>query len=106
MNCKSGFLQVKLPEEDKKKTPFTTPSGQYQFQSLPFGLANSPASFQRLMDVVLNELTGAECWIFLDYVIIYSDTVEEHARRLEHVLQRFEKANILLQQSAFLRYQR
>jgi hypothetical protein len=97
VDCESGFWQVKLAEEDKKKTAFSTPSVQFQFQCLPFGLSNSPASFQRLMDVVLKELKGTECWIFLDDVIIYSDTIEEHARRLEHVLQRFEKANLLLQ---------
>jgi hypothetical protein len=49
------------------------------------------------VDIVLKELRGMECWVFLDDLIIFSDTIEEHANRLEHVLQRFEKANLLLQ---------
>ena len=81
------------------KTAFSTPSGHYHFHRLPYGLSNSPASFQRLMDVVLRDLTGTECWIFLDDLIVFSDTIEEHASRLEHVLQRFERANL---QNVFL----
>ena len=69
------------------------PSGHYEFTRLPFGLANSPANFQRLMDTVLKNLVGAECYIYLDDCVIFSNTAEEHARRLEHVLQRFDQAN-------------
>jgi hypothetical protein len=97
INCYSGFWQIKIAEKDKMKTAFSTPSGHYHFHRLPYGLSNSPASFQRLMDMVLRNLTGAECWVFLDDLIIFADTIEEHAQRLEHVLQRFEKANLKLQ---------
>jgi hypothetical protein len=92
----SGFHQLKLAEQDKEKTAFSTPFGSFQWRRLPFGLANSPSSFQRLMDVVLKDLKGLECYIFLDDVILFSDTLEEHALRMEHVFQRFEKANLLL----------
>ena len=81
------------------KTAFSTPSGNYNFYRLPHGLSNSPASFQRLMDVVLSDLTVTECWIFLDDLIVFSDIIEEYASRLEHVLQRFERANL---QNVFL----
>jgi len=93
----SGFWQVKIAEENKMKTAFSTPSGHYHFQRLPYGLSNSPASFQRLMDVVLRNLTGELCYVFIDDVLVFADTNEEHARRLEKVLRRFEKANLLLQ---------
>ena len=79
------------------KTAFPTPSGHYHFHRLPYGLSNSPASFPRLMDVVLRDLTGTECWIFLDDLIVFSDTIEEHASRLEHVLQHLDRANLQLQ---------
>jgi hypothetical protein len=79
------------------KTAFSTPSGNYQFHRLPYGLSNSPASFQRLMNVVLRDLTGSQHFVFIDDVILFSDTMEEHASRLEHVLQRFQKANLQLQ---------
>jgi hypothetical protein len=60
IDCYSGFWQIKIAEEDRLKTAFSTPSGHYQFQRLPYGLSNSPARFQRLMDVVLINLTGSE----------------------------------------------
>ena len=97
LDCYSGFWQIKIAEEDKVKTAFSTTSGHYHFHRLPYGLSNSPASFQRLIDVVLRNLTGTECFVFIDDVILFSDTIQEHARRLEHVLQRFEKANLQLQ---------
>jgi hypothetical protein len=97
IDCYSGFCQIKIAEEDKMKTAFSTPSGHYHFHRLPYALSNSPASFQRLMNVVIMDLTGTECWIFLDDMIVFSDTIEEHASRLEHVLQRFENANLQLQ---------
>ena len=53
LDCYSGFWQVKLAEADKMKTAFSVPSGHYHFLRLPYRLANSPASFQRLMDLVL-----------------------------------------------------
>jgi hypothetical protein len=63
---------------------------------LPFGLSNIPANFQRLMNAVLKDLIGTESYVFLDDVILYSKTLEEHAQRLEHVLQRFDKENLQL----------
>jgi hypothetical protein len=94
----SGFWQVKMASEDKMKTTFSTPSGHYHFQGLPYGLSNSPSIFQRLMDVVLRNLTGELCFVFIDDILVFVDTIEEHARRLDEVLQRFGKANLLLQQ--------
>jgi hypothetical protein len=93
----SGFWQVKIAPEDKIKTAFSTPSGYYHFQRLPYGLSNSTSSFQRLMDVVLRNLTGEFCYVFIDDILVFADTIEEHARRLDKVLQHFEKANLLLQ---------
>ena len=71
------------------------PFGHYEFNRLPFGLANSPSSFQRPMDVVLKNLVGDESWIFLDD-LIFSRSAEEHTFRLENVLQRLDKANLQL----------
>jgi hypothetical protein len=49
------------------------------------------------MDLVLKNLTGTECFVFTDDLILFADTIQEHARRLEHVLQRFDRANLQLQ---------
>ena len=91
LDCYSGFWQVSIQEEHRERTAFTVPSGLYEFNRLPFGLSNIPASFQRLMDVVLKDLVGPECWVFIDDLIVSSKTAEEHAQRLENVLQRLEK---------------
>ena len=96
LDCYSGFWQVGIKEEHKEQTGFTVPSGHYEFNGLPFGLSNSPACFQRLMDAVLRNLVGTECYIFLDDVIVYSSSAEEHAARLEHVLGRFQEASLQL----------
>ena len=95
--CYSGFWQVKIAEEDKVKTAFSVPCGHYNFLRLPYGLRNSAASFQRLITIVLRDLVGNECHVFIDGVIVYGNTIEEHARILGHVLERFERANLQLQ---------
>ena len=91
----SGFWQLNIAESHKEKTTFTVPSGHHEFQRLPFGLANSPANFQRLMDTVLRDLIGPECWAF-DDIVIFSRSIE-HVQRLENVLQRFKAASLQLQ---------
>jgi len=88
--------QVPIKEEHKERTGFRVPFGHYEFNRLPFGLANSPSSFQRLMDVVLKNLVGVECWILIDDLIIFYRSAEEHALRLENVLQRLDEANLQL----------
>jgi hypothetical protein len=95
----SGYWQVRVAEEDKPKTAFSTPQGHWSFCRLPFGVSNGPASFQRLVDTLLRELSGVEAFAYLDDVIVFSRTIEQHAERLGHVLERFERANLLLQPS-------
>ena len=96
LDCYSGFWQVSIKEEHRERTGFTVPSGHYEFNRLPFGLSNSPSNFQRLMDVVLKNLVGTECYVFIDDLIIFSSTAEEHALRLENVLRRLDEANLQL----------
>jgi len=96
LDCYSGFSQVSIKDEHRERTAFTVSSGHYEFNRLPFGLSNSPASFQRLMDVMLKDLVGPECWVFIDDLTVFSRTAEEHAQRLENVLWRLEKANLQL----------
>jgi hypothetical protein len=83
LDCLSGYWQIKIAEEDNMKTAFTVPSGSYQCLRLPFGLSSSPASFQRMMDLVLRDLIGTECYTFINDVIVFGRTIEEHAKRLE-----------------------
>ena len=64
----SGYWQVMLDEQDKEKTAFATRDGLYQFKVMPFGLCNGPATFQRIMDLVLSGLQWSVCLVYLDGV--------------------------------------
>ena len=86
----AGYWQVAMAEEDKQKTGFVSHRGLFQFKVMPFGLCNAPQTFQRLMERVLAGLQWEECLVYLDDIIIFSKTFEEHMERLEHVLQRLK----------------
>ena len=95
----SGYWQCELAEEAKEKTAFITHRGLYEFEVLPFGLVNGPNFFQRIMECVLRGLTYEICLVYLDDVIVFSRTFEEHLVRLEQVFKRFRDANIKLKPS-------
>ncbi len=82
--------------EDREKSSFATHNGHYSFNVMPFGLANAPATFQRLMDLVLSGLHWTHCLVYLDDVIVFASNVEEHLKRLDVVLDRIEKAGLTL----------
>ena len=85
-NMNSGFWQVPMDEESKQYTAFTLGSmGLYKCESMPFELCNAPPTFQRLMQSCLGELNLTYCLIYLDDVIVFSNTPEEHLRRM-HVV--------------------
>ena len=95
LDCQYGFWQVSILEEHKKHR-LSVPSGHFEFNKLPFGLSNSPSSFQRLMEVVTKDLVGTECCVFVDDIIIVSRSVQKHGQRLEQVLQRIDKSKLKL----------
>lgn len=88
-----------MEEQDKEKTAFSTPYGHNEFNVMPFGLINAPAMFQRLMECVLLGLTFSECLIYLNDIVIFSTTIEEHNTRLRNVLQRLRNAGLKLKPS-------
>ena len=90
------WILASIKEEHRERTGFTVPSGQYEFNRLSFGLSNSPNNFQSLMDIVLRNLVGVECLVYIDDVIILAHSAEEHTRRLANVLQRCDQANLQL----------
>ena len=97
LDLKSGYWQVPITEQDKAKTTFRTSSGQlFEFNLVPFGLCNSPATFSRLMDRILAGLHWETCLFYLDDIIIFSSTWEEDLARLHQVLERFRHANLKL----------
>ena len=88
-----------LAEDSIEKTAFITHFGLYEFLVMPFGLCNAPATFQRLMDLVLGNLAWECACVFVDDCCIYSPTWEAHLKDLSAVLQRFREANLSLKLS-------
>ena len=84
----SGYWQVEMDPKDKPKTAFTCHLGFYEFNVMPFGLKNAPLTFQRLMNKVLREYIDEFVIIYIDDLLIYSKTFEEH---IEHIRKVFEK---------------
>ena len=87
MDLEWGFWQIPVAEEHRHKTAFVTTDGLFQFKRLPFGLHTSPPNFQRLMDRVLTGLKWEQCLCYLDDILVFANTLEEHNQRLGRVLQ-------------------
>jgi hypothetical protein len=96
LDLKSGYWQVEMREEDKPVTTFITKHGLYEWNVMQFGLTNAPATFQRLMERVLDWLQWKILALYLDGIIVYAPTVEEHVRRLAIVLDRCRQAGLKL----------
>lgn len=89
LDLKAGFWQIELKEEDKPKTAFQVGTlGFFEANRMPFGLCNAPATFQRLMERCMGDLNLRDCLIYLDDIIIFSSTFEEHIDRLHAVFER------------------
>ena len=93
LDLKSGYWQVELEEEAKPLTTFTMgPLGFWECECMPFGLTNAPATFQRWMESCLGELHLNWCIIYLDDIIVFSRTPEEHLHRLKAVISKLTAA--------------
>ena len=100
LDLKSGYWQVPLEEESIPLTAFTVgPLGFYECVRMPFGLTNAPATFQRLMESCLGDLHLKYCIIYLDDIIIFSKTPEDHIEQLRRVFQKIDEAGLLLKPS-------
>ncbi len=97
LDMKSGYYQVEVAEEHKDRTAFSVgPLGFYEHNRLPFGLSNAPATYQRLMEDCFGDLNTKICFIYLDDVIIFSDSYEQHIERLELVFLKLRQCGLKL----------
>ena len=96
LDLQSGYWQQVVRESDRDKTAFSTHTGLWEFQRMPFGLKGAPASFQRLMMAVLAGLTWRECLVYLDDVIVFGKSFDEALSHLDHVLCAVVEANLKL----------
>ena len=96
LDLTSGYWQVEVKDEDRQKTAFCTPEGLFEFKVMPFGLCNAPATFQRLMDLVLAGLQWSHCLVYLDDVIILGRTFLDHLNNLRDIFKRIQDAGLKL----------
>ena len=87
-----GYWQVPLSERAREIAAFVTPSGLYSYTVMPFGLKNAPATFQRLMNRVVCGLEG--CSVYLDDLVVYSDTWHSHLQRIRALFVRLAEAQL------------
>ena len=100
LDLKAGYWQVEMAEECKANIAFTCgPLGFYECDTMPFGATNAPATFQRLMHDCLGDLNMRWCIVYLDDIIIFTDTKEEHLKRLKAVFQKLAAAGLKLKPS-------
>ena len=92
----SGFWQIRIKDEDVPKTAFRTPQGLYQWRVLPMGLANSPSTFQMTMQRVLGQYMNKCVLVYLDDMLIYSSSPEQHLTDVRNVLSALREARLYL----------
>ena len=94
LDLTSGYHQIAVKEEHIHKTAFRTQLGQWEFIVMPFGLCNAPATFQRLINKIFTKEIGDFVCVYLDDILIFSHSIEEHLEHLRHVLTRLRESKL------------
>lgn len=94
LDLRSGYYQIAMSEKDKEKTAFICSLGFYQFVRMPQGVTGAPATFQRLMEATVGDMNLLQCLVYLDDLIVFGKTLEEHEERLLKVLDRLEESDL------------
>lgn len=94
IDLESGFHQILIKESGREKTAFSVNGAKYEFIRMPFGLKNAPSIFQRCIDDILREYIGKFAYVYIDDVLIYSSTAEEHMEHLRIIINALHNANM------------
>ena len=96
LDIESAYWHIPIHPDDKDRTGFVTPFGSFRYERLAYGLAGAPSAFQKIMDVTLMGLKNIYALVYLDDILIFSDTIQEHARRVRMVLDRIRELTFKL----------
>jgi len=96
LDCNSGYWKIPVADEDRDKTTFVCHVGAYCYIRLPFGLSNAPATFQRAIDMILGGLRWKSCLVYLDDIIVFSQSAGEHVEHLREVFAALRGAGVQL----------
>ncbi|XP_038063162.1 uncharacterized protein LOC119733869 [Patiria miniata] len=94
LDLRSGYWQLMVHPDDVEKTAFACTDGLFQFRVLPFGVINGPSSFQRLMSTVLGDLIGRKCYVYLDDIVCFSTSIDQHLQDLEEIFTKLQRAGL------------
>ena len=96
LDLASGYWQIEMDDSSKEKTAFIVDNNLYEWNRLSFGLTNAPGTFQRLMNYVLRSVIGKICLVYLDDIIVFAKTREEHLANLERIFNLLKEADLKL----------
>ena len=93
----SGFHHIPMESDSRKYTAFSTPEGHFEYERMPFGLNNAPATFQRMMDTALRGLIGKICFVYLDDIVMFGSSIQEHHQNFVTLFDRLGQTGLKLQ---------
>ncbi|BHF62451.1 hypothetical protein SprV_0200543300 [Sparganum proliferum] len=99
LDLASGYWQVEVRSSDREKTAFAVPSGLYEFETMPFGLANAPSTFQRLMNQVLAQLIPTSCLVYMEDIIVLGKDFDSHLNNIRAVFSSLRQEGLTLKPS-------